>query len=88
MKYGVLGIMNIKIRVFWDVTTCRMVCRYLHFGETCALHFQGSESSRLRHGKGQDHINHQRKDSLYVMRRIHMHHYLNGNEGHIKVVHT
>jgi hypothetical protein len=38
LRFKVLTTVGIKIMVLWDVTLCRSVGRYRHFGETCCLH--------------------------------------------------
>jgi hypothetical protein len=43
VRYEFLTTMNTKIVVFWDVTSCSLVKRYLHFGETYCLSFKAEE---------------------------------------------
>jgi len=48
-RFAILDIITaapIKIRIFWEMTPCRLVYRYLHYGEAGCLHLR--ERPRMR----------------------------------------
>jgi hypothetical protein len=46
VRFGVLTTVNVKITVFWDITSCSLVDRYQRFGAASVSIFRVSESER------------------------------------------